>query len=37
MKESSPIQLDILEILAQQVGISLEYALFRRQMTKAPQ
>jgi hypothetical protein len=36
-KEASPVQLDILEILAQQVGISLEYALFRRQMTKAPQ
>jgi len=35
-KEASPVQLDILEILAQQVGISLEYALFRRQMTKAP-
>jgi hypothetical protein len=36
-KEASPVQLDILEILAQQVGISLEYALFRRQMTKAAQ
>ena len=36
-KEASPVQLDILEILAQQVGIVLEYALFRRQMTKAPQ
>jgi hypothetical protein len=36
-KEASPVQLDILEILAQQVGISLEYALFRRQMTKASQ
>jgi hypothetical protein len=35
--EASPVQLDILEILAQQVGISLEYALFRRQMTKASQ
>ena len=34
-KKASPVQLDILEILAQQVGISLEYALFRRQMTKA--
>jgi len=34
-KEASPVQLDILEILAQQVGISLEYALFRRQMTKS--
>jgi DNA-binding NarL/FixJ family response regulator len=36
-KEASPVQLDILEILAQQVGISLEYALFRRQMMKASQ
>ncbi|MEK6745203.1 MAG: GAF domain-containing protein [Nitrospirota bacterium] len=36
-KEASPVQLDILEILAQQVGISLEFALYRRQMTKAPQ
>ena len=33
--EASPVQLDILEILANQVGISLEYALFRRQMAKA--
>lgn len=36
-KEASPVQLDILEILAQQVGISLEYALYRRQMSKASQ
>ncbi len=36
-KEASPVQLDILEILAQQVGISLEYALFRRRTAKAPQ
>ncbi len=36
-KEASPVQLDILEILAHQVGIALEYALFRRQMTKASQ
>ncbi len=36
-KEASPVQLDILEILAQHVGIVLEYALFRRQMTKASQ
>ena len=36
-KEASPVQLDILEILAQQVGILLEYALFRRQVTKASQ
>jgi hypothetical protein len=35
MKEAAPVQLDILEILAYQVGIALEYALFRRQMTKA--
>lgn|SRR5574341_120251 len=35
-KEPSPVHLDILEILAQQVGMVLEYALFRRQMTKAP-
>jgi len=34
-KEASPVQLDILEILAQQVGIVLEYSLFRRQMTKS--
>jgi DNA-binding NarL/FixJ family response regulator len=36
-KEASPVQLDLLEIVAQQVGIVLEYALFRRQMTKAAQ
>jgi len=36
-KEASPVQLDILEILAQQVGISLEYALFRRQTMKVSQ
>ncbi len=36
-KEPSPVQLDILEILAQQVGISLEYALFRRQAGKTEQ
>ncbi len=36
-KEASPVQLDILEILAQQVGIVLEYVLYRRQMTKASQ
>ncbi len=35
--EVAPVQLDILEILAQQVGISLEYALYRRQMAKASQ
>lgn len=36
-KEASPIQLDILEILAQQVGIVVENALFRRQAMKAAQ
>jgi len=36
-KEASPVQLDILEILAQQVGIVLEFALYRRQTTKASQ
>jgi len=36
-KEAAPVQLDILEILAYQVGMALEYALFRRHMTKAPQ
>lgn len=36
-QEATPVQLDILEILAQQVGIVLEFALFRRQMTKASQ
>jgi hypothetical protein len=35
--EASPVQLDILEILGYQVGMVLEYALFRRQMTKASQ
>jgi hypothetical protein len=36
-KEASPVQLDILEILAQQVGITLEYEFFRRQVTNASQ
>jgi hypothetical protein len=36
-KEASPVQLDILEILAQQVGIALEYVLFRRHVQKAAQ
>ncbi len=36
-QEAAPVQLDILEVLAQQVGLVLEYALFRRQMTKAAQ
>jgi len=36
-KESTPVRLDILEILAQQVGMALEYALFRRQVSKAAQ
>ena len=33
-KEASPVLLDSLEILAQQVGIALEYELFRRQTAK---
>lgn len=37
MKDAAPVQLDILEILAYQVGIALEYALFRRQTAKASQ
>jgi hypothetical protein len=36
-KEAAPVHLDVLEILAQQVGTVLEYALFRRQMAKAAQ
>jgi hypothetical protein len=36
-KEASPVRLDMLDILAQQAGISLEYALFRRQAAKASQ
>jgi DNA-binding NarL/FixJ family response regulator len=36
-KEAAPVQLDLLEIVAQEVGIVLEYALFRRQMAKASQ
>jgi hypothetical protein len=36
-KEASPVQLDLLEILAQQVGIVLEYAICRKQMAKASQ
>jgi DNA-binding NarL/FixJ family response regulator len=36
-KEASPVHLDILEILAQQVGMVLEYALFRKQVTQASQ
>jgi hypothetical protein len=36
-KEASPVRLDMLEILSQQAGIVLEYALFRRQVTKASQ
>jgi hypothetical protein len=35
--EAASVQLDILEILAQQVGIVLEYALYRRQTMKAAQ
>ncbi len=36
-KEASPVRLDMLEILSQQAGIVLEYALFRKQATKAAQ
>jgi hypothetical protein len=36
-KEASPVQLDILEVLAYQVGMSLEYALYKRQTAKAAQ
>ena len=36
-KEASPVRLDMLEILSQQAGIVLEYAIFRRQVTKAAQ
>jgi hypothetical protein len=36
-KEASPVQLDMLEILSLQAGIALEYAIFRRQVTKAAQ
>jgi hypothetical protein len=36
-QEATAVQLDILEILAQQVGLVLEYALYRRQVTKASQ
>lgn len=36
-KEASPVRLDMLEILSQQAGLVLEYALFRRQVTKAAQ
>jgi hypothetical protein len=36
-QEATAVQLDILEILALQVGMVLEYALYRRQMTKASQ
>ena len=34
-KEASPVRLDMLEILSLQAGIALEYALFRKQVTKA--
>jgi hypothetical protein len=34
---ASPVRIDMLEILAQQAGMVLEHALFRRQMTKAAQ
>jgi hypothetical protein len=36
-KEASPVRLDMLEILALQAGIVLEYAVFRRQAAKAAQ
>jgi hypothetical protein len=36
-KAASPVRLDMLEILAQQAGIVLEYAMFRRQVTKEAQ
>jgi len=36
-KETSPVRLDMLEILAQPAGIVLEHELFRRQVTKAAQ
>jgi hypothetical protein len=36
-KESSPVRLDMLEILSLQAGIALEYAIFRRQAAKAAQ
>jgi hypothetical protein len=35
--EASPVRLDMLEILSQQAGIVLEYAIFRRQVAKAAQ
>jgi len=34
-KDASPVRLDMLEILSQQAGIVLEYAIFRRQVAKA--
>jgi hypothetical protein len=36
-KEASPVRLDMLEILAHQAGIVLEYEIFRRQVAKAAQ
>jgi uncharacterized protein DUF4388 len=36
-KEASPVRLDMLEVLALQAGICLEYSLFRRQVAKAAQ
>jgi len=36
-KEASPVRLDMLELLSQQAGIVLEYAIFRRQVTKTAQ
>ncbi|MCK9420410.1 MAG: DUF4388 domain-containing protein [Nitrospirae bacterium] len=36
-KEASPVRLDMFEILSLQAGIVLEYAIFRKQVTKAAQ
>jgi len=36
-KAASPVRLDMLEILAQQAGMVLEYVMFRRQTAKAAQ
>jgi hypothetical protein len=36
-KEAAPVRLDMLEILAQQAGLALEYAVFRKQATKTAQ
>ncbi len=36
-REASPVRIDMLEVLALQAGIVLEYALFRRQVAKSNQ